>query len=80
MHTSKANQGIHSPFPMDTCSTEEFQVKHILIHLPETIFSFNNVLVWAEVEFIFFIVATMGLCFGFVLRTVLITQGCFCYC
>ena len=22
----------------------------------------------------------MGLCFGFVLRTVLITQGCFCYC
>ena len=38
------------------------------------------VLVLAGVEFIFFIVASMGLCFGFVLETVLITQGCFCYC
>ena len=29
---------------------------------------------------IFFIVASMGLCFGFVLETALIIQGCFCYC
>ena len=38
------------------------------------------VLVWAGIEFIFFIVASMGLCFGFVLETVLIVQGCFSYC
>ena len=31
-------------------------------------------LVLAGIEFIFFIVASMGLCFGFVLETVLITQ------
>ena len=34
------------------------------------------VLVLAGIELIFFLVAGMGLCFGFVLRTVLITQGC----
>ena len=36
--------------------------------------------VLAGIELIFFIVASMGLCFGFVQRTVLITQGCFRYC
>ena len=38
------------------------------------------VLVLARMELIFFVVASMGLCFGFVLKTVLITQGCFGYC
>ena len=38
------------------------------------------VLVLAGIELIFFIVASMGLCFGFVLKTVSITQGCFRYC
>ena len=33
-----------------------------------------------EIELIFFIVATMGLCFGFVTKTVLVTQGYFNYC
>ena len=51
-------------------------VKHILHVLS------NNyvVLVLAGIKFIFFIVAGMGLCFGFVLKTVLITPGCFRYC
>ena len=40
----------------------------------------ENVLVLAGIELIFFIVACMGLWFGFVLETVLITQGCFSYC
>ena len=39
-----------------------------------------SVLVWAGRELIFFIVASMGLCFGFVLETVLIIQGCFNCC
>jgi len=34
------------------------------------------VLVFAGVELIFFIVASMRLSFGFLLKTVLITQGC----
>ena len=38
------------------------------------------VLVLAGIELIFCIVASMGLCFGFVLKTVLIIQGCFRYC
>ena len=38
------------------------------------------VLVLAGIELVFFVVAGMGLCFGFVLKTVLITQGCFRYC
>jgi len=38
------------------------------------------VLVLAGVELIFFIGASAGLCFGFVLKTVLIIQGCFTYC
>ena len=38
------------------------------------------VLVLAWIELIFFIVASMRLCFGFVLETVLIIQGCFRYC
>ena len=39
-----------------------------------------SVLVLAGIELIFFIVAGMGLCSGFVLETVLITQGYFPYC
>jgi len=38
------------------------------------------VLVLAGIELIFFIVASMGLCFGFVLKTVLITEGCVSSC
>ena len=38
------------------------------------------VLVLAEVELIFFTAASVGLCFRFVLKTVLVTQGCFNYC
>ena len=38
------------------------------------------VLVLAGVVLIFFIVAGMGICFGLVLETVLIIQGCFSYC
>jgi len=38
------------------------------------------VLVLARVELMFFRVARMRLCFGFVLETALITQGCFSYC
>jgi len=37
-------------------------------------------LVLAGVELIFFIAASMELCCGFVLETVLIIQGCFSYC
>ena len=32
------------------------------------------------IELVFLIVASMGLCFGFMLKTVLTTQGCFLYC
>ena len=39
-----------------------------------------SVLVLAGVELIFFTVASMGLCFEFVLETVLIIQVCFSYC
>ena len=46
----------------------------------QTLFEFHSVLVLAGIELIFFIAASMGLCFGFVLKTVLITQGCFSYC
>jgi len=37
-------------------------------------------LVLAGIGLIFFVVANMGLCFGFVLKTVLIIQGYFHYC
>jgi len=37
------------------------------------------VLVLAGIEIIFFIVSSMGSCFGFVLKTVSMTQGCFCH-
>ena len=40
----------------------------------------ENMLGFAEVELIFFITASMRLCFGFVLEILLITLGCFCYC
>jgi len=36
--------------------------------------------VWAGIELIFFIVASVGLWFGSVLKTVSIIQLCFCYC
>lgn len=41
---------------------------------------YSGVLVLAGMEFIFFTVASMGLWFGFVLETVMITQGCLRYC
>ena len=41
---------------------------------------FKGVLVLAGIELIFFTVASTELCFGFVLKTVLIMQRCFCYC
>ena len=41
---------------------------------------YPSVLVLAGIELNFFIVACMGLCFGFVLKTVLVIQGCFSYC
>ena len=40
----------------------------------------QGVLVLAGIELILFIAASMGLCFGFVLETALITQGCFSCC
>jgi len=38
------------------------------------------VLILTVVELIFFVVAGMELCLKFVLKTMLITQGCFSYC
>lgn len=38
------------------------------------------VLILACIQLIFFIVASVGLCFGFMLKTLLITQSCFSYC
>ena len=48
----------------------------------QTLILFTNlgVLVLAGIELVFFTVASMGLHFGFVLKTVLITQGRFHYC
>ena len=40
---------------------------------------YKGVLILAGVELNVFFVASMGLCFGFMLETVLIIQGCFCY-
>jgi len=40
----------------------------------------RTVLVWAGIELNLFVVTSMGLCFGFVLKMVLIIQGCFSYC
>lgn len=37
-------------------------------------------LVLAEIESIFFIVTSILLCFGFVIKTVLVTQGHFIVC
>jgi len=42
---------------------------------PLLVKSFTSVLVLGGVELIFFTVASVGLCFGFVLKTVSITQG-----
>jgi len=41
---------------------------------------FSFVLVLTGIELILLTVASMGLCFGFVLKTVLIIQGSFRYC
>jgi len=38
------------------------------------------VLVLAQIELIFFLIASVGLCFGFVLKTVWVTHQCFHYC
>ena len=35
---------------------------------------------FAGIGLLFFIGAGMGLCYGVVLKTVLIIPGCFCYC
>lgn len=40
----------------------------------------ENMLILAKVKMIFITGASMGLCFGFVLEMVLITQGCYYYC
>lgn len=37
-------------------------------------------LVWARVNLLFFILASLALCFGFVLKRMLIVQGCFYFC
>lgn len=41
---------------------------------------FTITLVWAGIELNFFMVASMRLCFAFVLEIVLMTEGCFGYC
>lgn len=41
---------------------------------------YKSVLVLVEIELVFFIVPCMVLYFGFVMKTVLIIQGCFCCC
>lgn len=66
---------------------------HNAMHLGSFVLTFSNspisessintysvLLVLAGVEVIFFIVASMGLYFGFVLKTGVITQGYFCSC
>ena len=66
-----------------TCSSQMITLimKSVLFQcLPQPEANLLAVLVLAGIELIFFIVASMGLCFGFVLETVLITQGCFSYC
>jgi len=40
----------------------------------------EDLLVLAGIELIFFIAAGMVLCFGFVIKTVLVTRQCFSYC
>jgi len=41
---------------------------------------FGSALFLGGVVLIFFILACKLLCFGFVMKTVLVTQGCFSYC
>ena len=50
------------------------------MHVREISQLFEYLLVLVLAGIIFFIVANMGLCFGFVLETVLVLQGCFRYC
>lgn len=47
---------------------------HRIIYPPEKLIC---VLVWGGIKLNFFTVVIMGLCFGFVMKTVLITQRCF---
>jgi len=53
--------------------------RHCVPSLTLLLFVGPTVLVLAGIELISFTVASMGLCFGFVLKTVLIIQGCFSY-
>lgn len=54
------------------------------LYLGKTVFKIKYfiyvMLVLAGIELTLSAVASMGLCFGFVLETTLITQGCFSYC
>ena len=62
------------------------QAVHLICNIVYYIFAtvpkhfYQGVLVLAGIELIFFTVAGMGLWFGFVLETVLITQECLGYC
>jgi len=49
-------------------------------HLCTCNYFFSILLVLAGMELNLFVVASMGLCFGFILNTVLVTQGCFGCC
>lgn len=40
----------------------------------------HGVLILAVVDSVFFTVAAVGLCFGCMMKTVFVIQGCFCYC
>lgn len=54
------------------------------LHLGKTAFKIKYfiyfMLVLAGMELTLIVVPSMGLCLGFVLETVLTTQGCFSYC
>jgi len=52
-----------------------YQIKGCSTH-----FHKQDMMVLPRRELIFFIIASMGLRFGFVLKTVLMILGCFCYC
>jgi len=53
---------------------------HTCLHVMVQLAVWEIVLYLAGLELIFLIAASVGLCFEFVLKTVLITQGCFSYC
>lgn len=70
----------------DTCSSynETVSRRSMYLYLGKTVFKIKYfiyvMLVLAGIELTLSAVASMGLCFGFVLETTLITQGCFSYC